>query len=63
MRSANANNVNTVIMAKTITKVALFQDLMVSVFGDAGKHARSAVGMANLPLNFAVEVDGIFEID
>lgn len=38
-------------------------DLMVSVFGDAGKHARSAVGMANLPLNFAVEVDGVFEID
>jgi enamine deaminase RidA (YjgF/YER057c/UK114 family) len=38
-------------------------DLMVSVFGDAGKHARSAVGMANLPLNYAVEVDGIFEID
>jgi enamine deaminase RidA (YjgF/YER057c/UK114 family) len=38
-------------------------DLMVSVFGDAGKHARSAVGMANLPLNFAVEVDGLFEIE
>lgn len=38
-------------------------DLMVSVFGDAGRHARSAVGMANLPLNYAVEVDGIFEID
>jgi enamine deaminase RidA (YjgF/YER057c/UK114 family) len=37
-------------------------DLMVSVFGDAGKHARSAVGMANLPLNYAVEVDGIFEL-
>lgn len=37
-------------------------DLMVSVFGDAGKHARSAVGMANLPLNYAVEVDGVFEI-
>jgi enamine deaminase RidA (YjgF/YER057c/UK114 family) len=37
-------------------------DLMVSVFGDAGKHARSAVGMANLPLNFAVEVDGVFEL-
>jgi enamine deaminase RidA (YjgF/YER057c/UK114 family) len=37
-------------------------DLMVSVFGDAGKHARSAVGVANLPLDFAVEVDGIFEI-
>jgi enamine deaminase RidA (YjgF/YER057c/UK114 family) len=38
-------------------------DLMVSVFGDAGKHARSAVGMANLPLNYAVEVDGIFELE
>lgn len=38
-------------------------DLMVSVFGDAGRHARSAVGMANLPLNFAVEVDGIFELN
>jgi enamine deaminase RidA (YjgF/YER057c/UK114 family) len=37
-------------------------DLMVSVFGDCGRHARSAVGTANLPLNFAVEVDGIFEI-
>ncbi len=37
-------------------------DLMVAVFGDAGKHARSAVGVANLPLDFAVEVDGIFEI-
>jgi len=37
-------------------------DLMVSVFGDLGKHARSAVGQANLPLDFAVEVDGIFEI-
>lgn len=37
-------------------------DLMVAVFGDAGRHARSAVGQANLPLNFAVEVDGLFEI-
>jgi enamine deaminase RidA (YjgF/YER057c/UK114 family) len=37
-------------------------DLMVEVFGDAGRHARSAVGVANLPLGFAVEVDGIFEI-
>lgn len=37
-------------------------DLMVQVFGDAGRHARSAVGMANLPLDFAVEVDGLFEI-
>lgn len=38
-------------------------DLMVSVFGDAGKHARSAVGQANLPLNYAVEVDGVFELE
>lgn len=37
-------------------------DLMVQVFGEAGRHARSAVGVANLPLNFAVEADGIFEI-
>jgi enamine deaminase RidA (YjgF/YER057c/UK114 family) len=37
-------------------------DLMVDVFGDAGRHARSAVGVANLPLGFAVEADAIFEI-
>jgi enamine deaminase RidA (YjgF/YER057c/UK114 family) len=37
-------------------------DLMVEVFGDIGKHSRSAVGVANLPLGFAVEVDGVFEI-
>lgn len=37
-------------------------DLMVEVFGDAGRHARSAVGVANLPLGFAVEADGVFEI-
>jgi enamine deaminase RidA (YjgF/YER057c/UK114 family) len=37
-------------------------DLLVEVFGDAGKHARSAVGVANLPLNFAVEADGVFEL-
>ncbi len=38
-------------------------DVMVAVFGDIGRHARSAVGQANLPLNFAVEVDGVFEIE
>jgi enamine deaminase RidA (YjgF/YER057c/UK114 family) len=37
-------------------------DLMVQVFGEAGKHARAAVGMANLPMDFAVEVDGLFQI-
>jgi enamine deaminase RidA (YjgF/YER057c/UK114 family) len=37
-------------------------DLMVDVFGDRGRHARAAVGVANLPMGFAVEVEGIFEI-
>jgi enamine deaminase RidA (YjgF/YER057c/UK114 family) len=37
-------------------------DLMVEVFGDAGRHARSAVGVYQLPLGFAVEVDAIVEI-
>jgi enamine deaminase RidA (YjgF/YER057c/UK114 family) len=34
-------------------------DLMVDVFGDAGRHARSAVGVYRLPMNFAVEVDAV----
>lgn len=38
-------------------------DLMVEVFGDAGRHARSAVGATSLPLGVAVEIDGIFEIE
>ena len=37
-------------------------DLMVLAFGDAGRHARSAVGVYRLPLNFAVEVDAVVEI-
>jgi enamine deaminase RidA (YjgF/YER057c/UK114 family) len=37
-------------------------DLMVEVFGDAGRHARSAVGVYQLPLGFAVEVDAIIEV-
>lgn len=37
-------------------------DLMVAVFGDAGRHARVAVGAPSLPLGVAVEIDGIFEI-
>jgi len=37
-------------------------DLMVEVFGDAGRHARAAVGVANLPMDFAVEVDAIFAV-
>ena len=38
-------------------------DLMVEVFGDAGKHARSAVGVNVLPLNVAVEVEAVFELE
>lgn len=37
-------------------------DLMVDVFGDAGKHARFALGASNLPFNVAVEIDAVFEI-
>lgn len=37
-------------------------DLMVEVFGEAGRHARSAVASPILPLGVAVEIDGIFEI-
>ncbi len=37
-------------------------ELMVAVFGDAGKHARSAVGVPVLPLGAAVEVDAIVAI-
>jgi len=38
-------------------------NLIANVLGDAGKHARAAVGMASLPLNAAVEVDAIIEIE
>lgn len=37
-------------------------DLMVEVFGDAGKHARSAVGSGSLPLNVAVEIEAVAEV-
>jgi enamine deaminase RidA (YjgF/YER057c/UK114 family) len=37
-------------------------DVMVAAFGDAGKHARSAVGVYRLPMNFAVEVDAVVEV-
>jgi len=38
-------------------------DLMVDVFGDAGKHARFAVGAPALPLDVAVEIDCVIEMD
>ena len=39
-----------------------FSDLMVDVFGDRGRHARSAVGMSSLPGGIAVEVEMVVEI-
>jgi enamine deaminase RidA (YjgF/YER057c/UK114 family) len=40
-----------------------FSDLMVAVFGEKGKHARSAVGMNQLPGNMAVEIEMIVEVE
>jgi enamine deaminase RidA (YjgF/YER057c/UK114 family) len=40
-----------------------YSDLMVEIFGENGKHARSAVGMYALPFNMAVEVEVIVEIE
>ena len=37
-------------------------DLMVEVFGDKGRHARSTIGVAALPLNAAVEVEAMVEV-
>lgn len=37
-------------------------DFLVAALGDAGRHARSAVSAASLPLGVAVEIEGIFEI-
>lgn len=37
-------------------------DLMVAVFGDCGKHARTAVGMGSLPFGIAVEIDMVVEM-
>jgi enamine deaminase RidA (YjgF/YER057c/UK114 family) len=39
-----------------------FSDLIVAVFGERGRHARSAVGMCALPFNFAVEIDLMVEL-
>jgi len=37
-------------------------DLMVEIFGDAGRHARAAVGMSSLPAGVAVEVEAVLEV-
>jgi enamine deaminase RidA (YjgF/YER057c/UK114 family) len=39
-----------------------FSDLMVEVFGDRGKHARSAVGMGSLPFGIPVEIEMVVEV-
>ena len=38
-------------------------DLLVNVLGDAGRHARSAVGMGSLPGNISVEIEAILQVD
>jgi enamine deaminase RidA (YjgF/YER057c/UK114 family) len=40
-----------------------FSDLMVEVLGEAGRHARSAVGMAELPMGIPVEIEMILEVE
>lgn len=40
-----------------------YSDVMVEVFGEKGKHARSSVGMASLPFNIVVEVEAIVELE
>jgi enamine deaminase RidA (YjgF/YER057c/UK114 family) len=40
-----------------------FSDLMLAVFGEKGTHARSEVGMAALPMNMAVEIEMIVEVE
>lgn len=40
-----------------------FSDLIVAVFGEKGKHARSAVGMSSLPLGMCVEIEMVVELE
>lgn len=40
-----------------------FSDLMVEIFGEKGKHARSAIGVNTLPMHIAVEVELIVEVE
>lgn len=40
-----------------------FSDLMVAVFGEKGKHARSAVGMNSLPMNITIEIEIVVEVE
>ena len=47
---------------KTPAVINGFSDLMIEVFGDNGRHARSAVGMASLPNHVSVEIEAIVEV-
>jgi enamine deaminase RidA (YjgF/YER057c/UK114 family) len=38
-------------------------DLAVEIFGEAGRHARATIGVASLPMDAAVEIEGLFEIE
>lgn len=40
-----------------------FSDMMVEIFGEKGRHARSAVGMCSLPRNMAVEIELVVEVE
>jgi enamine deaminase RidA (YjgF/YER057c/UK114 family) len=46
----------------TPTVVNGCSDLLVEVFGDAGRHARSAVGMAELPFDLAIEIEAVVQV-
>ena len=48
--------------AKTPAVINGFSDLMIEVFGEMGRHARSAVGMATLPNHVTVEIEAIVEV-
>ena len=47
---------------KTPAVINGFSDLMIEVFGENGRHARSAVGMATLPNHVTVEIEAIVEV-
>jgi len=40
-----------------------YSDMMIAVFGDKGKHARSSIGVCSLPQNIAVEVEIVVEVE
>lgn len=49
--------------AQLVALNCLASDLLVDLYGDAGRHARSAVGMGSLPQNMAVEIEMILKVE